>query len=404
MVRKSTYNVCFLLRKRKPLKNGELPLAVRITLNGVRAEFMARFTIKPELWNQRKEIIEGSSSYAKKINSYIDNLKLSLYDSMKDLEDRDMDVTAENIKRNYLGLIEFKHVTLLSMYDEHNEKMKALIGKSYSYSTLQKHYTTVKHLKSYLKKYYSSSDILIDKVNRKFIIDFEFFLKSEKNISNNTTIKYLKNLGKILRIALNLGYIKRDPSNAVKYKQDEVERPFLDRKELQSLIDKKIENKRLDQIRDVFLFCCFTGLAFADVKALSPENLYSTKKNELWIKKRRQKTKKLFHIPLLLQAKKILDKYTYHEIREKGLLLPVPTNQKMNAYLKEIADIVNIQKKLTTHCARHTFATTVTLANGVSMESVSKMLGHSSVLMTKQYAKILDETIGKEMARLKDIL
>lgn len=404
MVKKSTFNVAFILRKDKTLTSGDVPLVVRITLNGERAEFNAKVTINPEKWDSKKDIVSGSSIYAKKINSYIGTLKLSLYDAMKDLEERGMEVTAENIKNNYLGFIEFKQVTLLSLYEEHNTKMEALVGKTYSFSTLQKHLTTVAHLKDFLKREFKSEDIIFDKVNTQLLIDFEFFLKSEKNISNNTTIKYMKNLGKVVRMGLHAGYLKRDPYAAIKFHHEEVEKAFLGRSELQSLIDKKIENKRLDQVRDAFLFCCFTGLAFADVKALTIDCLYEPNKGEIWINKKRQKTKKWFHVPLLPQARSIVEKYEHHPVRDKGLLIPVPTNQKMNAYLKEIADLCDIKKNLTTHTARHTFATTITLANGVSMESVSKMLGHSSVLITKQYAKILDETIGKEMERLKDIL
>lgn len=404
MIKKSTYNVSFVLRKDKSLRNGEIPLTVRITMNGIRAEFNSKFAVKPEIWNSKKCKADGNSAYSRKINSYIDQLKISLYNSINDLEDRGVEITPENIKNNYLGLIEYKQLTLFSLYEEHNQRMNSLIGKTYAFSTLQKHLTTVEHLKSFVKSRYDSSDILIDKLNSQFIIDFEYYLKSEKDISNNTTIKYLKNLRKIVKIALNVGYLKKDPFAAVRYHQDEVERPFLDKHELQRLIEKVLPNQRLGQIKDIFIFCCFTGLAFADVETLTEECLYTTNTNEIWIKKRRQKTKKWFHIPLLPQAKKILDKYSNHKIREKGLLLPVPTNQKMNAYLKEIADLTGIQKNLTTHCARHTFATTVTLANGVSMESVSKMLGHSSILMTKQYARILDDTISHEMSKLKEKL
>lgn len=404
MVKRTTYNVSFVLRKNKRLRNDEIPLVVRITLNGSRAEFNAKFSVKPESWNSKKCMVTGSSSQARKINSYIEQLKISLYDSMRDLEERGVEISAENIKNNYLGLIEHKQKTLLSLYNEHNEKMNELIGRGYAFSTLQKHLTTVEHLKTFVQKKYKSEDMLIEKVNNEFVTEFEFYLKSEKNISNNTTIKYLKNLGKIIRSALNAGYIKRNPFEGVKYHTEEVERNFLDKSEIQLLIDKKFPNKRLEQIKDVFLFCCFTGLAFADVKALTTECLYTPNENEIWIKKKRQKTKKWFHLPLLPQAKAIIDKYAHHKIREKGLLLPVPTNQKMNAYLKEIADLTGINKNLTTHCARHTFATTVTLANGVSMESVSKMLGHSSILMTKLYARVLDETIDREMKGLENKL
>ena len=405
MIKKSTYNVSFVLRKDKSLRNGEIPLTVRITMNGIRAEFNSKFAVKPEIWNSKKCKADGNSAYSRKINSYIDQLKISLYNSINDLEDRGVEITPENIKNNYLGLIEYKQLTLFSLYEEHNQRMNSLIGKTYAFSTLQKHLTTVEHLKSFVKSKYDSSDILIDKLNSQFIIDFEYYLKSEKDISNNTTIKYLKNLRKIVKIALNVGYLKKDPFAAVRYHQDEVERPFLDKHELERLIEKVLPNQRLGQIKDIFIFCCFTGLAFADVQALTEDCLYTTKSSDdVWIKKRRQKTKKWFHIPLLPQAKRILIKYSTHACRKKGLLLPVPTNQKMNAYLKEIADLTGINKNLTTHCARHTFATTVTLANGVSMESVSKMLGHSSILMTKQYARILDETISKEMSMLKEKL
>lgn len=404
MKEKSTFSVSYFLRQAKLYKNGEAPISVRITYNGQRTEFISNQNVKPEFWDQKSNKALGKSTYARKVNGFLDHIYLSLCDSIKDLDERGMEVTAENIKNNYLGFIEFKQVTLLSLYEEHNAKMEALVGKTYSFSTLQKHLTTVAHLKDFLKREHKSADISFDRVNTQFLLDFEFFLKSEKNISNNTTIKYMKNLGKVVRIGLNAGYLKKDPYTGVKYHHEEVERAFLDRRELQSLVDLKLENKRLDQVRDAFVFCCFTGLAFVDVKGLTADYLYKPNEGEIWINKKRQKTKKWFHVPLLPQAKRILDKYEKHPVREKGLLIPVPTNQKMNAYLKEIADLCGIKKNLTTHCARHTFATTVTLANGVSMESVSKMLGHSSVLMTKQYAKVLDETIGREMQQLSEKL
>ena len=185
---------------------------------------------------------------------------------------------------------------------------------------------------------------------------------------------------------------------------EDIDRPFLDEIELQTLFNKTFAVQRLEQIKDAFLFCCFTGLVFIDAKNLTQEHLFTTSSGKIWIKMQRQKTKKWSHIPLLPQAKAILDKYEKHPIRKQGFLLPFPTNQKMNAYLKEIAELCGISKNLTTHCARHTFATTVTLANHVSMESVSKMLGHSSILMTKIYARILDKSVEREMDELKNIL
>lgn len=402
-MKKSTFNVNFLLRKNKPFSNGEVPILVRITLNGNRAEFIAKHNAKPETWNQSKCRAEGHSLHSRSLNSYLDRVYINLSNSMMDLEERGIEVTAENIKKNYLGLMEHNQKTLLLLYEEHNSKMNALIGKGYAFSTLQKHFSTIGHLKSFLKDKYKTDDINIERVDNVFLTDFEFYLKSEKNISNNTTVKYMRNLGKVIRAALSAGYIKKDPFGNIKYHIEDVDRAFLDSDELSVVYNKSFENNRLEQVKDVFLFCCFTGLAFADAKSLTKDCIFNSTQGSTWIKKQRLKTKKWSHIPLLPQAEAILEKYKNHSIRRNGYLLPVPTNQKMNAYLKEIADLCDIEKNLTTHCARHTFATTVTLANNVSMESVSKMLGHSSILMTKQYARILDKTVEKEMDGLREL-
>jgi site-specific recombinase XerD len=194
--------------------------------------------------------------------------------------------------------------------------------------------------------------------------------------------------------------MKRDPFATIKFHLDDVDMDFLNEKELNTLINKEFEILRMQQVKDVYLFCCFTGLAFVDVSSLKNADIVE-KDDELWIQKQRRKTKNWCHIPLLAPAKMILDKYQNHPIcQKKGLLLPVLTNQRMNSYLKEIADVTGINKNLSTHTARHTFATTVTLANQVSMEVVSKMLGHSSINMTKKYARVVDDLIKKDMQKL----
>ena len=350
---KTTFKVTFILRTHKLLSNGEAQLATRITLNGERVEFNGRHSVKPELWNQKSNCAIGGSSAAKCLNKHLDHIRIKLYDSMRDLEERGIEVTAENIKNNYLGLMEHKQVTVLSLYQEHNDKMKSLIGKGYAYSTLEKHYSTIGHLKEFIPYKYKSNDLLMERVDNVFLTEFEFYLKSEKSISNNTTVKYLKNFGKVVRIALNAGYLKKNPYATIRLRTEEIDRPFLDDTELRTLINKKFTVKRLEQIKDVFVFCCFTGLAFVDIKTLTKECLITAPNGQIWIKKQRQKTKKWSHIPLLPQANAILDKYANHPIREQGCLLPVPTNQKMNAYLKEIAELCGIDKNLTTHCARH---------------------------------------------------
>ena len=235
-----------------------------------------------------------------------------------------------------------------------------------------------------------------------FIRDFEYYLKTERKCCNNTTIKYIKNFNKIVRIALANGWLKADPLLNIKYHLDPVDIDFLTEEELNKVMNKQFDIERLQQVKDVYLFCCFTGLAFVDVKSLSYSDIEDIN-GKLWIKKRRQKTKNWCNIPILEPALNIMDKYKNHLVCIKtDRILPVLTNQKMNAYLKEIADLCGIDKKLSTHTARHTFATTVTLSNHISIEVVSKMLGHSSINMTKKYARVVDDLISKDMMKIHD--
>jgi len=237
-------------------------------------------------------------------------------------------------------------------------------------------------------------------INSMFVSNFEFYLKTTRNCCNNTTIKYIKNFKKIIRIALANGWMKADPFSNISYHLDEVDMAYLTETELKLLMNKNFELERLQQVKDVYIFCCFTGLAFVDVMNLKYTDI-EDKDGRLWIKKKRQKTKNWCAIPLLEPALILMEKYRMHpRCIAKGCVMPVITNQKMNAYLKEISDLSGIKKNLSTHTARHTFATTVTLANQVSMEVVSKMLGHSGINMTKKYARVVDDLINRDMQKL----
>jgi site-specific recombinase XerD len=244
--------------------------------------------------------------------------------------------------------------------------------------------------------------MLLVEVTPAFVKDFEFYLKTKRKCGHNTATKYLKNFKKITRIAIANGWLKADPFSNIKFRLDEVDMDFLDEEELNILMDKELKFERLQQVKDIYLFCCFTGLAFVDVKSLVYEDI-EDRQGKLWIKKRRQKTKNWCHIPLLGPAVQLIDKYRDHpKCQKTGQVFPVLSNQKMNAYLKEIADLCGIGKNLSTHTARHTFATTVTLSNQISIEVVSKMLGHSSINMTKKYARVVDDLINKDMQKIYD--
>jgi site-specific recombinase XerD len=255
-----------------------------------------------------------------------------------------------------------------------------------------------------MMKKYKREDVMLKELNFEFISDFEDYLKVENHCSHNTAIKYIKSLKKVIKMSLDFEYIDRDPFAKYKIKMERTEREFLSKEELTLLREKEFSIRRLDQIRDVFVFCCYTGLAFVDVLGLTKENIVKGNDGDLWVKTFRQKTHTRSMVPLLPVSIQILEKYKFAEKAYDEKLLPVPSNQKMNAYLKEIADVCGIRKKLTSHLGRHTFATTVTLSNNVPIETVSAMLGHKSLRTTQIYAKVVEDKVSRDMAKLKDMM
>ena len=292
---------------------------------------------------------------------------------------------------------------LVPIFKDHNNKIKELIGKEYAPGTLERYTTSLKHTIEFMQWKYNISDIDITKIDHAFITDYEFWLRSVRNCANNTAVKYIKNFNKIIKICLTNDWLDRNPFANYKSKVKEVERVFLTEDEIQALMNKEFRTERLALVRDIFLFSCFTGLAYIDVKNLTKSHISIGIDGEKWIFTHRQKTESASKIPILPITQMIIDKYkNHHECINKDKLLPILTNQKMNAYLKEIADICEIEKDLTFHIARHTFATTVTLTNGVPIESVSKMLGHKNLRTTQHYAKVLDRKVSEDMEVLRN--
>lgn len=272
-------------------------------------------------------------------------------------------------------------------------------GNGMSSATVERYETSYKHMAEFIDLVYSKKDIPITDVDHKFITDYEFYLRTERKCSHNTAVKYLKDFKKIIRIALANDYISKDPFVNIRFKLDEVERDFLEDHEIKAMIEKDITIPRLAQVRDVFVFSIFTGLVFSDLKGLQSEHLIRDNNGDMWIRKARQKTKNMCNIPLLDPARLILEKYKDHpECVNKGVLLPMLCNQKYNAYLKELATICGINKEVSAHTGRHSFVTSVALANGVSIENVAKMLGYSNTNMTRHYAHVLDKSIKRDMA------
>jgi site-specific recombinase XerD len=265
--------------------------------------------------------------------------------------------------------------------------------------------TAKEHTASFIKWKYKKDDMAIKDLNFEFITEFNFWLRSSRGCNHNSAIKYMSNLKKVVLICVNNKWLKKDPFQGFKLTKKEVVKNPLSRDELKRLTEKVFEVERIGQVRDIFLFCCYTGLAYVDVKQLKTTDIVVGMDGEPWIDTTRQKTDAPTRIPLLDTALEIIEKYKDHpQCCAAGVVLPVLSNQKMNAYLKEIANLCGISKTLTFHIARHTFATTVTLSNKVPIETVSNMLGHRSLKQTMIYAKILDVKISEDMKGLRERL
>ena len=377
------------------------PIYIRITVDGKRAEISTKRESESGKWNKKAGRMIGTTEKVNQLNSFLDRLVGKIYAFQNELLQNNIPLTAEAIKNKFSGKVD-KSRMLVPIFKQHNKDIGQLIGKEYSPATLTRYETTMKHVIEFMQWKFGVTDIDIRKLNHPFITDFNFYLRTEKNCNNNSAVKYTKNFRKIIRICMSNGWLDKDPFINFKVKVKEVERTFLSEEELHALYEKEFNMERLSQVRDIFLFSCYTGLAYIDTKNLTKSNLVIGIDGNYWIHTHRKKTDTPSHIPLLPQALEIIEKYKGHpKTVNDSTLLPVLTNQKMNAYLKEIADCSNIEKKLTFHIARHTFATTVTLSNDVPIESVSKMLGHKSLRTTQHYAKILDKKVSNDMSALK---
>jgi len=348
--------------------------------------------------------MEGKTEFAKSLNSYLDVLQRKVYEARKNLVEKEHPVTADNIKTLLLGKeISVHRYMLMVIFKHHNEQMAALVGSEYAAGTLERYTTSYNHTKSFLEWKYKVSDMDISRLNYEFISEYEFWLKSVRKCDHNTTMKYLSNFRKIVKRSLLNGWLQKDPFMGFKMPKREVERTALTELELQKIASMSISIERLALVRDIFLFSCYSGLAYADVKKLRRDDIIIGVDGEKWIISKRQKTEVTARIPLLPPALAILDQYHNHPACViEGRILPILSNQKMNSYLKEIADSCGISKTLTYHIARHTFATTVTLSNGVPIETVSKMLGHRNLKTTQHYARILDTKISMDMKHLRN--
>ncbi|RIV31506.1 site-specific integrase [Flagellimonas lutimaris] len=400
----NSFAVLFYLKDKRLDKNGKAGLYLRLTVNGQRSVISLHRKIDPEKWDSRMNKLKGKGVEAEELNRFMSTVRHKINKIHHELVEEGEFFTVHDVKDKFLG--NDKRVKmLLELFDEHNQQMKKLIDIEFALGTYKRYHTTRNHVAEFIKTEFRKSDIPIRDVDLKFIKRFEFFLKTDKKCNHNSALKYINNFKKIIRMAVAHEWISKDPFYNYKVQFKTVEREFLSKEELQALVDKEITGERLNVVRDMFVFCCYTGLSYVDVQKLHPEHIVKHIDGSLWIKSQRTKTKSRLGIPLLPTALSIMEKYKNHpKVINGDCVLPVLSNQKSNAYLKEIADLCGIKKNLTTHLARHTFATTVTLSNGVPIETVGQMLGHKNLRTTQHYAKIIDRKVSDDMAALKEVL
>ena len=402
MEARNTFSILFYPKISDTDKNGMSPLFLRITVDGKRAELSLKRKVNPEQWCSISNKIKGNGPIKDELNDYIDELKFRIRRIQGEFVAMEKPYTASILKERLLNKgRELK--TVLSIYDGHNAKVKSLMGKEYTYSTYRRHVRTRNHLGGFILKEYGQKDYFIKDVDLGFITLFEHYLHMIGAGGHNTITKYITNFKKIIRIAFANKWITTDPFFHWKAKWKKTEREVLTESELQMLMEKNFKSERLERARDVFIFCCFTGLSYVDVKKLTIDDITIGIDGRRWIKILRTKTKVKSTVPLLPIAERILEKYEKNRPKTDNVfLLPVLSNQKSNQYLKEIQGLCGIKKRITFHLSRHTFATTVTLANGVPIESVSKMLGHQSIKTTQIYAKVLDKKLMEDMELLRN--
>lgn len=398
----NSFGVRFIIRHSTNKLSGALIYA-RITVDKKRIEISLNKTIEPSLWDAGKQIAKGSKELVSRINPFLDEARLKLIDCYRQLKEQKALINPDAIKRLYVGDDEGQS-TLMSLIRYHETSSRILLAKG----TMKNYGATEKYIQKFLQYKYRVDDIRLINLNYQFITQFELFLRTttpldkSNPLGNNGVMKHMERLRKIVTLGFKLEWIPKDPFILYKLKFQKTEKNFLIEEEIASIETAALPNERLNKARDIFLFSCYTGLAYIDMAKLGRDNIMMGIDKEYWLRTSRQKTEIKVSVPLLPQALALLDKYKDDPLLiEKGRVLPYISNQKVNHYLKEIATHCKIEKYMTFHLARHTFATTITLNNGIPLETVSKMLGHTKLSTTQIYVHVLERKISEDMKALR---
>lgn len=395
-----TFSIHFWINSAKQ-KNNLSPVYARITVNGNRAEISLKRSISVTSWDPKCKRAKARTEEGRALNQYLDRVYANLLECHKQLLEESKYICAHAIKARFLGEDD-KDRTLMDLISYHNQNMKSILKPG----TLKNYYTTERYVQSYLNSTSNSGDIYLKQLSYKFIIDFEQYLRSgkyyngSKALENNGVMKHLERLKKMSKLAMRLEWIEKDPFIKFSLKFKKYERCFLNLAELQAMENVELKHQKHRIARDTFIFACYTGLSYIDVKQLTGQNLVKGIDGNYWIHSKREKTNEPLKIPLLEKALDILKTYNCF-LKSSEKLLPIYSNQKTNYSLKDIAAMLKINKRISFHVARHTFATTVTLSNGVPIETVSRLLGHTKLATTQVYAKVLEQKVSDDMSNLR---
>ena len=389
------------MKRNAPKSNGLVPVMCRITVNGKISQFSCKLDVDEKHWDVKTGRMTGRSVVALEANRMLDKIRVGINKAYQDICDKDNYVTAEKVRNAFLGM-GMNHETLLAVFRQHNEDYAKQVGKIKSQRSYWKYCTVYNHLSEFIRQRYKVSDIALKELAPAFITDFELFLRTEKNHCTNTIWSYMMPFKRIIYMSINNGWLQRDPFYAYSITKEETKRGFLSKEEIKMLIEGSFKKKSYELIRDLFIFCCFTGLSWTDMANLTKENLQTSFDGHLWIKTNRQKTGTETNLRLLEVPLRIIKKY--EGCSEDGKLLPVPCYPNCKNGIKVIAKKCGIEKNVTWHMSRHSFATTVCLSNDMPIETLSKMLGHRSIRTTQIYAKITAEKVSNDMEKLSQAL
>jgi site-specific recombinase XerD len=382
----------------KTNKKGIAPIVLRLKYQNQTEQLFTGLKIHPKNWNKEKCIVKPGETDFKVMNSHINDLKIKSHQLFSQMFQNE-NVYLREIIDHFKGK-ETGPILLLKLAKNYNLKLKERVGIDYKIATYKKYQITEQKLIAFIHSL-DRSDIRLKDLSNEFIVDFNTFMKQHYGNDQNTTCKHLKNLKTYIKYAVSKGWLLKSPFNDFRISYKPKEKPYLSMNELLQLENHEFNVPKLEMIKDLFLFQCFTGLSFSDLMELKGANLTTGIDGNYWIIKNRLKTDVRSAIPLLPKALIILNKHNSSFLNNPSeSLFKVGKIQSYNAYLKQIADFVGIQKQLSSHAGRRTFASTITLGNGISIESISQMLGHTNTKMTQQYARVSDLKISNEMKLL----